>query len=101
MGKAEAEAIAKGQLIKTIVNPIKAAGLEPALMAYQLRFGALPTSVFWVCFPVVEPHHLSVSCQAAAAAHIEELEGLITGIYTHTGALGRKKKEVGLYLKLQ
>ena len=41
----------------------------------------------WVRFPVAEPHHLSVSCHAVAAVHIEELEGLTTRIYNHAVGL--------------
>ena len=47
-----------------------------------------------VPFPGVEPHHLSVSGHAVAAAHIEELEGLTT-IHKYTLVIfgGRKKEE--------
>ena len=46
-----------------------------------------------VLLPIVEPHHLSVSCHAVAAAYIEELEGFTTRIYNHAlGLWGGKKK---------
>ena len=43
----------------------------------------------------MEPHHLSVSCQAAVVAHIEELEQLTTRIYNYVLGLwgGKEKKE--------
>ena len=47
-----------------------------------------------VRFPVAEPHHLSVSCHAVAAAHIEEVE-LTTRIYNYAlELLGGKKKKI-------
>ena len=60
---------------------------EPALM-----FSG-PTLVAQVHFPVTAPHHPSVSCHAAVAADIEELEGLITRIYNHVLGLWRGKKK--------
>ena len=47
-----------------------------------------------VQFPVLEPHHLSVSSHAVVAAHIEEPEGLTTRIYTamYWGYEERKKE---------
>ena len=45
-----------------------------------------------VQFPGVEPHHLSVSSHAVAAAHIEELERLTSRIYNYVlGLWGGKK----------
>ena len=48
-------------------------------MLWWLKSGALTTSVALVCFPVMEPHHPSVSRHAVAADH-NELEGLTTRI---------------------
>ena len=48
--------------------------LEPALTVQWLKFSVLTASVAVVRFPVVEPHHMSVSCHAVVAGHIEELE---------------------------
>ena len=47
-----------------------------------------------VQFPGLEPHHLSVSSHAVAAAHIEELEGLTTRIFNYVPGLwgGKIKK---------
>ena len=62
-------------------------------MAQLLKLCALTTSVAQVHFLVVEPHHPSVSCQAVAAAHIEELEGLTTMICNYVlGLWGQEKK---------
>ena len=45
-------------------------------------------------FPVVEPHHSSVSCHAVAAVPTEELEGLTTRLYNHAlGGFGAKKQK--------
>ena len=66
--------------------------LEPAVMAYWLKFSALTTSVARVHFLVKEPHHLSVSFHAVAVAHMEELEGLTTRIYNHALELWGEKK---------
>ena len=57
-------------------------------------FSALTTSGARVRFPVLEPHHLSVSCHAVAASHVQELEGLPTRIYNHAlGLWGGERKE--------
>ena len=53
------------------------------------QFGSLNCSL------VAEPHQLSVSCHAVAAAHIEELEGLTTRIYNHAVGLWGGKKRKG------
>ena len=67
---------------------------EPALVVWWFKFSALTASAAQVCFPVMEPHHLSVSCHAVTVAHIEELEGLTTRIYNHAlGLWGEKKKK--------
>ena len=66
---------------------------EPAPMVLWLKF-ALTTSAAWVHFPVVEPHHSSISCQAVVVAHTEELEGLATRIYNHAWGLWRGKKKL-------
>ena len=62
-------------------------------MGWWLKFSTLPTQMAQFCFQVVEPYHLSISCHAVAVAHVEEPEGLTTGIYYHAlGALGEKVK---------
>ena len=53
----------------------------------------LSALVAQVHFLVAEPHHLSISCHGVAAAHIEELEGLTTRIYSHALGLWGEEKE--------
>ena len=62
-------------------------------MAQWLKFGALTASVAWVWFLVTEPHHFSVSCHAVVAALVEELEELITRIYSYVPGLWGGEKE--------
>ena len=52
-----------------------------------------------VHFLVMEPHHPSVSSHAVVAAHIEELEGLTTGIYNHALVLWGGKRDRGTLLE--
>ena len=62
-------------------------------MTQWLKFGALTNSVARVQFPVMEPHHSSVSSHAVAVARIEELEGHTTRIYSYVpGLWGGKKR---------
>ena len=73
---------------------IKILFMEPALMAWWLKFSSLTTSVAWVWFLVTEPHHLSIGSHAVVAAHIKELEGPATRIYNYVVRLwGGKIKE--------
>ena len=55
------------------------------------------TLVACIHFLVMEQHHPSVSCPDVVAAHVKELEGLTTRIYSHAlglwGGAKRKKKE--------
>ena len=46
---------------------------------------------------LTQPHHPSVSCHAVVVAHIEELEGLTTRIYSHAMGLweGKIKRKIG------
>ena len=54
----------------------------------------LTASAARVRFPVMEPHHPSVSCHSVAAVHIKELEGLTARIYNFAlGLLGGKNKK--------
>ena len=56
----------------------------------------LSTSAAQVRFPVVEPHHPSVSCHVLAAAQIAELELLTTRMYNYILGVWRARiKEEG------
>ena len=68
------------------------------------RLGASPEGLMvkvghsQVQFPVMEPHHPSVSCQAVVAAHRKELEGLTTRIYNYILRFwggGKKERKIG------
>ena len=53
-------------------------------------FIGLTTSVAWVHFLVMEPHHPSVSCHAVVVAPMEELEGFTI---MHWGFGEERKKD--------
>ena len=59
-------------------------GVSPDGLA--IKGWLLTPLVAWVCFLVVEPHDLSVTCRAVVADDTEEPERLTTKIYSH--ALG-------------
>ena len=61
-------------------------------MVLWFTFSTLTTLVAWVHFPIAEPHHLSVGSHAVVVAHIEELEGLTTRMYSHALGLWGEKK---------
>ena len=68
-------------------------------MVWWLKLSAFTALVAWVHFPIIEPHHPSVSCHAVVVVHTEELEGLTTRIYNHAlGWLlgGKKRKHKGV-----
>ena len=58
------------------------------------KLGTFTASVAPVHFPVVEPHHLSVSCHAMVVAHTVFYKDLQLGYITTSWGFGNSKKGI-------